>query len=688
MDNIRKINNLYKFNPSEYNDNDIIIDDQDIDDVAKLSPKYIIEYVVEKYKQLYKKFNDIIDNTVQNGLGIGYNRILSPYIELYIFEDKFYDLNFEDTQIFGKYGNKSCATPAWLTKLQYIRNNEQQIKNGEINIMPSFSLDIDPLKGPNNKNNWVYKLLLDFLDYIKENTDYLYGTHITRDNIYNESYFTISTFDYNEHIFYMLKNALDIFEKYIDFIDMNLLNYMDNSLNEELQKFDITDYNEDDSQIIDNQTIKNTIKYTPDFITKYAISSYEELHMKYNKVMDKCVKNGFRSIYVEMLNPYIELLVLEEPYDDAISFEKRQLSYLDVNKTDIEQYWKSMLNYIIKNKSKNAEVYFGLYIETIKDHKNISYIYKFLVDFFTYLKNNVNYYIHAEFDPDYIDNTDYYDISTYDTEDIFYSIDNALDIYEKYINFIDMNLLNYMNNSLNEELEEFHVEDYNDESIIDHQTVEDVLVTPKTTDELYKLIAERLKKNPENPYLLDIDTSNIKDMRALFCPILNGGKLEGNQYIFSNEYKLDPGNIKTIDIHTWNTSNVEDMSFMFNECSNLKSVNLSGINTSNVRSMANMFGNCQMIINIDLSNLNMSNVTNFSCMFTRCLLLENIDMSGCNPKKAEQVVDMFNNCRNIKYIRLPKQLAGKLLTYHLQDEVTVHMNTSFIPELPYKIDVS
>lgn len=470
MNNIYKMYETHNFDIIDYNDDSIIIDNQDIDDVTRLTPKYIIEYVVERYKHLYQKFEKIINNAIQNGFEIGYNRVLTPYIELYIFEDEFYDLNFDDTQIFGKFGNKSCATPAWLTKLSYIICNEQKISNGEINVITSFSLNIDSLKNTDNRYNWIYNMLLDFLEYIKENVNYMYGSCITPENIYKESYFTISTLDYNEHIFYMLKNALDIFEKYTDFLNKHLLNYMKNSLNEDLQ--------------------------------------------------------------------------------------------------------------------------------------------------------------------------------------------------------------------------EFNIEDYRDDSIIDDQTINNVLIIPKTTDDLYRLIAERLKKDPKNPYLLDIDTSHIKDMRALFSPFIIGGELKGNYYIFRNEYKLDPYNIKNIDIHTWDTSNVTDMSFMFYECRNLESINLSGIDTSNVRSMANMFDSCETIKNINLSKLNMSNVRNFSRMFNRCLSLENIDISGCNTKNIRDVANMFNNCKNIKNIKLSKSLAGKLLTYHLQDELPLYRNEQLgIDELPYKINV-
>ncbi|MBR3339541.1 MAG: BspA family leucine-rich repeat surface protein [Lachnospiraceae bacterium] len=39
--------------------------------------------------------------------------------------------------------------------------------------------------------------------------------------------------------------------------------------------------------------------------------------------------------------------------------------------------------------------------------------------------------------------------------------------------------------------------------------------------------------------------------------------------------------LKNLDLNSFNTSNVTDMSFMFYECENLTNLNLSGFDTSN-----------------------------------------------------------------------------------------------------------
>ena len=46
------------------------------------------------------------------------------------------------------------------------------------------------------------------------------------------------------------------------------------------------------------------------------------------------------------------------------------------------------------------------------------------------------------------------------------------------------------------------------------------------------------------------------------------------------------------DISKWNTNNVENMSWMFCDCSSLKELNLNNFNTNNVTYMSKMFTGC------------------------------------------------------------------------------------------------
>ena len=61
---------------------------------------------------------------------------------------------------------------------------------------------------------------------------------------------------------------------------------------------------------------------------------------------------------------------------------------------------------------------------------------------------------------------------------------------------------------------------------------------------------------------------------------------------------------------------------MFKECSSLQSINLSSFNTTNVKDMNNMFTYCSSLQSIDLSSFNTTNVEDISGMFNGCSSLE------------------------------------------------------------------
>ena len=73
---------------------------------------------------------------------------------------------------------------------------------------------------------------------------------------------------------------------------------------------------------------------------------------------------------------------------------------------------------------------------------------------------------------------------------------------------------------------------------------------------------------------------------------------------------------------------------MFQECKSLTSLNLSSFNTSNVTTMLWMFTKCSSLTNLDLSNFNTSNVTEMRGMFSNCSSLTTLDLSNFNTSKV------------------------------------------------------
>ena len=129
--------------------------------------------------------------------------------------------------------------------------------------------------------------------------------------------------------------------------------------------------------------------------------------------------------------------------------------------------------------------------------------------------------------------------------------------------------------------------------------------------------------------LANLDTSNVTNMSQMF---------------------QDSSNLTELDLSKLNTAKVTDMYGMFYGCSNLKSIDLSSFDTSAVIDMRRMFDGCKEMVNIDVSHFNTSNVTTMSEIFCRCEKLEELDLSNFDTSNVTDVSWMFESCNSLKTI--------------------------------------
>ena len=59
--------------------------------------------------------------------------------------------------------------------------------------------------------------------------------------------------------------------------------------------------------------------------------------------------------------------------------------------------------------------------------------------------------------------------------------------------------------------------------------------------------------------------------------------------------------LSELNLSSFNTNNVTDMSWMFGYCENLSELNLSSFNANNITDMSLMFYQCKNICKLDLS---------------------------------------------------------------------------------------
>ena len=95
---------------------------------------------------------------------------------------------------------------------------------------------------------------------------------------------------------------------------------------------------------------------------------------------------------------------------------------------------------------------------------------------------------------------------------------------------------------------------------------------------------------------------------------------------------------------------------MFNECHKLKEIKgINNFNTSEVTNMSAMFQECYELEYLNLSNFNTHNVTDMEAMFNNCHELKEIKgINNFNTSNVKNKNNIFNGCNNFNKIILSK----------------------------------
>ena len=119
-----------------------------------------------------------------------------------------------------------------------------------------------------------------------------------------------------------------------------------------------------------------------------------------------------------------------------------------------------------------------------------------------------------------------------------------------------------------------------------------------------------------------LDTSNVTDMSHMFQSCIK---------------------LTNLDLSSFDTSKVTNMSEMFSGSTRLTILDVSNFDTSQITDMSYMFENCSSLTILDVSNFDTSNVTNMSYMFKKCSSLTSLDFRKATFDKVTSYNNMFNN---------------------------------------------
>ena len=137
----------------------------------------------------------------------------------------------------------------------------------------------------------------------------------------------------------------------------------------------------------------------------------------------------------------------------------------------------------------------------------------------------------------------------------------------------------------------------------------------------------------KNIYFLNRDNDKFnlereyKDSISYYNRLLNESmEIFINNQKYINEKYFQPKNIGLYDIKLKFNLKINNMSYMFYDCSNLTNIDFSSFDTKNVTNMSYMFYNCVNLIKVNLSYFNKKNVVNMNSMFYECSNLIKVDL--------------------------------------------------------------
>ena len=109
--------------------------------------------------------------------------------------------------------------------------------------------------------------------------------------------------------------------------------------------------------------------------------------------------------------------------------------------------------------------------------------------------------------------------------------------------------------------------------------------------------------------------------------------------------------METIDLSSFNTSEVTTMNTMFYMMNSLKSIDVSGFNTSKVTDMNAMFDLTGVIEQLDVSNFDTSNVTDMKWMFFGLNKLKKLNLTNFDTSKVTNMYGMFDAMTDVSEIK-------------------------------------
>lgn len=158
------------------------------------------------------------------------------------------------------------------------------------------------------------------------------------------------------------------------------------------------------------------------------------------------------------------------------------------------------------------------------------------------------------------------------------------------------------------------------------------VIAPVNSSKLFSSnTSDSLNKLTEITGLNNLDTSQANDM----------------SYMFSGCKSL-----KHFELKNWNTSQVTNMSYMFLSLWSLEKLDVSNFDTRKVTDMTSMFAESESLTSLNLSNFDTRQVTKMISMFSSMTKLKSLDLSNFDTKLVNDMSWMFRFTDELRSIKL------------------------------------
>ena len=153
------------------------------------------------------------------------------------------------------------------------------------------------------------------------------------------------------------------------------------------------------------------------------------------------------------------------------------------------------------------------------------------------------------------------------------------------------------------------------------------------------------------------NTSEVKDMSGMFEYCSGLTSLDLSHFNTQNVTDMQSmffgcSGLTSLDVKNFNTQNVTNMQSMFFGCSGLASLDVKNFDTQKVTNMGSMFSGCSGLTSLDVSHFNTQNVTDMSAMFSGCSGLTSLDLKNFNTQNVRVMWAMFSGCSGLTSLDL------------------------------------